>query len=248
MYDATTGRNAGANVDVITKGGTNEFHATMFEFFRNEDLNANDWFTKRGRSRVAFCGRINMVLPQAVHWSGTRFCSLVPGRAQSSINETDPSNHKLDYLPPLTNDRSPTGLGAVFGGQIGYLGAWAGVVAADGSNIAPQALALLQAKLPNGQYLVPTPTSINTAGVDPAKYGEIDSEGTAEISQPGYFNENQWMANGDYLLNPTATRSRLRYFGALSNVEWTTLYQTEGNPLYQPERFDVASVSETPTP
>jgi hypothetical protein len=46
LFDATTGRNAGANVNVVTKGGTNEYHASMFEFLRNEDLNANDWFTK----------------------------------------------------------------------------------------------------------------------------------------------------------------------------------------------------------
>src|SRR5258706_8944055 len=42
QYDATYGRNAGANVNVVTKGGTNSFHGTLFEFFRNEKLNAND--------------------------------------------------------------------------------------------------------------------------------------------------------------------------------------------------------------
>ena len=47
QYDATYGRNSGANVNVITKGGTNEFHGTLFEFFRNEDLNANDFFFNR---------------------------------------------------------------------------------------------------------------------------------------------------------------------------------------------------------
>jgi len=30
---------AGADVNVITKSGTNEYHATLFEYFRNEDLN-----------------------------------------------------------------------------------------------------------------------------------------------------------------------------------------------------------------
>ena len=44
QYDAAYGRNAGANVDVVTKGGSNEFHGSVFEFFRNDALNANDFF------------------------------------------------------------------------------------------------------------------------------------------------------------------------------------------------------------
>ena len=43
-YDAGYGRNPGANVNVITKSGTNAFHGSAFEFFRNTALNANDWF------------------------------------------------------------------------------------------------------------------------------------------------------------------------------------------------------------
>jgi carboxypeptidase family protein len=43
-YDAGYGRNPGANVNVITKSGTNSFHGSAFEFFRNTALNANDWF------------------------------------------------------------------------------------------------------------------------------------------------------------------------------------------------------------
>jgi hypothetical protein len=45
-YDAGYGRNPGANVNVVTKSGTNSFHGTGFEFFRNTALNANDWFEK----------------------------------------------------------------------------------------------------------------------------------------------------------------------------------------------------------
>jgi hypothetical protein len=43
-YDAGYGRNPGANVNVLTKSGTNAFHGSAFEFFRNTALNANDWF------------------------------------------------------------------------------------------------------------------------------------------------------------------------------------------------------------
>src|SRR5947209_20196113 len=50
-YDASYGRNGGANVNVITKGGTNQLHGSLFEFFRNEKLNANDFFFNRQGSR-----------------------------------------------------------------------------------------------------------------------------------------------------------------------------------------------------
>ncbi len=69
-------------------------------------------------------------------------------------------------------------------------------------------------------------------------------QGSSYLSSPGFFNENQWMVNADYLVSDR-NKIAVRYFGASSNVEWTTLYETEGFPLRQPERFDVASVTDT---
>src|SRR6202043_2022245 len=48
QYDAAYGRDAGANVDVITRSGTNQFHGAVFEFFRNDIFNANNSFLKVG--------------------------------------------------------------------------------------------------------------------------------------------------------------------------------------------------------
>jgi hypothetical protein len=38
------GRTPGAQVSVVTKSGTNTLHGTAFEYFRNDILDANDWF------------------------------------------------------------------------------------------------------------------------------------------------------------------------------------------------------------
>src|SRR5258708_34176891 len=38
------GRTPGAQVSVVTKSGTNTLHGTAFEYFRNDKLDANDWF------------------------------------------------------------------------------------------------------------------------------------------------------------------------------------------------------------
>src|SRR5271165_6145386 len=43
------GRTPGAQISVVTKSGTNVFHGTAFEYFRNDELGANDWFANRNR-------------------------------------------------------------------------------------------------------------------------------------------------------------------------------------------------------
>ena len=42
-YSAEFGRAGGAVTNVVTKSGTNEFHGSAFEFFRDRYLNANTW-------------------------------------------------------------------------------------------------------------------------------------------------------------------------------------------------------------
>src|ERR1700733_2319756 len=44
-YSAEYGRAPGAAVSVVTKGGTNAMHGLLFEYLRNRDLDANDFFS-----------------------------------------------------------------------------------------------------------------------------------------------------------------------------------------------------------
>src|SRR5918999_5285143 len=46
-FSAEFGQAQGAVINLVTKGGTNEFHGTLFEFFRNDSLNANNLFLNR---------------------------------------------------------------------------------------------------------------------------------------------------------------------------------------------------------
>jgi Carboxypeptidase regulatory-like domain len=43
---ANQGRSAGAQVTLVTKGGTNKFHGSLYEYLRNTATSANDYFIK----------------------------------------------------------------------------------------------------------------------------------------------------------------------------------------------------------
>ena len=43
-YAPEFGRTAGGQIALLTRSGTNQFHGTLFDYFRNDVLDANDWF------------------------------------------------------------------------------------------------------------------------------------------------------------------------------------------------------------
>ena len=46
-YDAGSGRSSGAQVNMVTKSGTNAFHGAVYEYYRPNFTVANDWFNKQ---------------------------------------------------------------------------------------------------------------------------------------------------------------------------------------------------------
>jgi hypothetical protein len=211
LYDAAFGRGAGANVSVITKGGSNEYHGTIFEFWRNDVLNANDFFLNRtGQTRPnlkqnQYGGAIGGPVFK------NRLFFFASYQATRQVNGVAGGQSRIACTasliePPLTNDRSSQALGQLFGGMTGAMGGMA--VNPDGSNINPVALALLNFKLPDGSFLIPTPQTVDP---DPTK--PLASRGFSTFTQPCEFEEHQGLANLDYV---TSQKSRLqaRFFVA----------------------------------
>ncbi len=217
QYDAAYGRNAGANVNVVTKSGTNQFHGNLWEYFRNEKLNANDFFlNETGQPRgILRQNQFGGTFGGPIKKDKIFFFGSYQGTRQ--LNGLGSGCSSAFSSPPLTNDRSAAAIGRLFAGQRGVLqDAFGGVgpaIAADGSNINPAALALLQFKLPNRQYLIPTPQT-----VDPSK--PFDVQGFSAFSIPCTFSEDQYVANGDYLQSDKSKFS-VRFFLANDNQNVT---------------------------
>jgi len=53
-YPAEYGRAAGSLVNIVTKSGSNQFHGEVYDFFRNEALDASNYFARSTKPRFRF--------------------------------------------------------------------------------------------------------------------------------------------------------------------------------------------------
>lgn len=204
QYSAEYGRSIGANVDLVSKAGTNEFHGNAWEFLRNDVLNSTDYFLKANHQRKAVQKQdqfgATLGGPAFKRWR-TYFFASYQGTTQRNGEST--SSLVTTLLPPLTDDRSRAALGQLFAGQSTFFGGAS--VAPDGSNINPVALTLLNFKLPDGTYAIPTPQTIL-----PAQDGNFPV-GESTYSIPLRYREDQFTTNLDQRIS---SRNQLaaRYF------------------------------------
>src|SRR5579863_9263399 len=214
-YDASYGRNPGANVNVVTKSGSNQFHGTAFEFLRDTIFNANDFFYNRNSCTAYATGscpkqvlnqnQFGGVLGGPVIKNKLFFFGSYQGTRQK--NGVSSSGFTSAFMPPIpAGDRSAPGFAAALGAAncpanhpgSGNYGTFGGPnVACDGSNISPVMLNILNLKLPGGGYYFPGSGTTGYA--------------SASFSQPAIYNEDQVVANFDYLITTKNTLSG-RYF------------------------------------
>jgi hypothetical protein len=215
-YDATYGRGVGANVDVVSKMGTNHFHGDVWEFLRNNVLNANAFFVKaEGQPRPELKqNQFGAAVGGPVWKDKTFFFAGYQGLR--SVNGFGANATAL--LPQLTQDRSAATLGAQFcpagaGHGAAYATHAGGTqVACNGSNINPVALALLNFKLANGQFAIPSP-QLNL----PTAAGQFPI-GQTTYALPATYNEDQYTANLDQVFTKSNQLSaRFFYANAPTN-------------------------------
>lgn len=183
LYDASQGRNAGGNVEAVTRSGSNDFHGNAYYFIRNKTLNSNDFFLESA-------GQPKPVLSR--HQFGGTFGGPVArdhifffGSYQGTRERNGASlNNSLlfPFMPPQLrdNNRSASALQATFG-----------VVPH------PIAVTILNSKLPDGQFAIPS--AATPSGLTP-------------ISAISRFREDQFNANFDIKLRDTHTLSFKNFF------------------------------------
>jgi outer membrane receptor protein involved in Fe transport len=200
LYDASQGRNAGGNVEAITKSGANAFHGNAYYFLRNDALNANDFFLNAaGRPRPT------LVRNQFGGTLGGRIIAdrlFFFGSYQGTRERNGASlNNSLMFpvIPPQLRDdnRTAAGLAAAFNLPL--------------ASINPVMVNLLNAKLPSGAFAIP---SAGTA------------TGLTPISGLSRFRENQFNANFDWRLSDNHTISSKNFFA--SNPTFQSNYNFAG--------------------
>lgn len=171
MYDASTG-GAGGSIQVVTKSGSNHLHGTVYEYFRNSALNANDPNLKAvGLGRPVLRRNVYGATIGGPIRKDRAFFFLSYQGTRESNGATEQSLYKSVLIANgLTDDRSETTLLDTF--QV--------------PSIDPIALALLNTRLPGGQFLIPTPQI----------GGRVT--GTAVST----YQEDQFNTNFDYRVSP----------------------------------------------
>ena len=173
MYDASQGRNAGGNVAVVTKSGTNSYHGSAFEFFRNSVLNANDYFLNQKDikrpvlNRNQFGGTFGGPLIK----DKTFFFASYQGTRERNGASLSNSLSFPQMPAGLTDDRSAATISSTFHLPVN-----------------PIVLKLLQAKLPDGNYMIPS------AAANSATAGTLVSSPQSGVSR---FREDQFTTNID---------------------------------------------------
>jgi Carboxypeptidase regulatory-like domain len=221
LYDASQGRNAGSVVAAVTRSGTNEFHGNLFEFLRNDALNANNFFLNDGGvarppyKRNQFGGMLGGPVQKDRLWF---FLSYQGTR---EVNGTSLENSVGTAFVPgdLSNDRSEQtldNLAQSFG--VAACATAPNLGCLQASN--PMADFLLKAKLANGQLVIPSaPNPI-------ANPGTIVAPVAAPVVGISRFREDQFNTNLDFKLS-AADRLSAKFFWA-DNPETQALFNSFG--------------------
>ena len=223
QYDASQGRVSGGVVAAVTKSGTNQFHGNVYEFFRNTVLNSNNYFLNRAGisrppyQRNQFGGTLGGPILKDKLWF------FISYQGSREVNGTSLLNSVGTVFVPenLTNDRSDAGVDALAASYGLAPCATPPVTITFPPCFDPTAKFLLQAKLPNGAFVIPSAPNPTAAPI-----GQVPLPEATPVVAISRFTENQYNTNLDYQISQ-ANRLSGKFFEA-DNPELQGLYNLFG--------------------
>src|SRR5580693_6456421 len=206
MYDAQQGSTSGAHIDMSTASGTNEFHGKLYGIRGTDALNAAPFFYNADPNIPAS----DKVPSQHRYTAGGAFGGpIIKNKLfgflsyQHVHNSDEEIGSSRNIVPPgLTDDRSPAAIAALVNGNFPDSATVAPVVGTAAGDISPIAYGLLNYKLPNGQYLIPSAGTFTPTINFPEN---TFTTGTA------YFLADQAVSNLDWIVNTKDTLA-LKYY------------------------------------
>jgi len=166
MYDAQQGQTSGAHVEVSTSTGTNAFHGQVYGQFGNNFINADPFFYKQDVQLGTLPASEED--PELHRWvaGGTLGGPIEKNKlffflGYQHLYDSDQTGALAQFQVPfaLTDDRSTTGIETACDSYVTATIAGGGSKKAScpaTSKYNQAAVALLNAKLPNGSYLIPS--------------------------------------------------------------------------------------------
>ncbi len=155
MYDASQGNNSGAHISVLTKSGTNQLHGSVWEQFQNSAMNATPFFYNANNLPVPFLNRNQF---GATLGGAIKKDKLFYFLSYQGVRIADQETSTKDATVPfhLTDDRSAQGIANTINADYCAQDPTLSYCPFQASMVSTPALNLLNTKLPNGQFLVPS--------------------------------------------------------------------------------------------
>jgi len=246
MYDAQQGQTSGAHIDINTSSGSNAFHGQLYGMRGTNFMNADPFFYKQD----VLLGTLlpSDVDPQLHKWvaGGTLGGAIKKDKlffflGYQQLYTTDQFGGLSQYQVPfgLTSDRSTAGITAacatyttatIAGGGTAKNGACPASALWNSS-----AMALLNQKLPNGQYLIPSADANGQAELL-GKEPDVTQIGTSQ------FSGQQATAALDFNATTNDRLSLKYYYQHLPSVSPFSISNTSGFPESEDTGAQVGSL------
>jgi hypothetical protein len=234
MYDATQGQTSGAHIGVITASGSNQLHGQLYGTRGTNFMNADPFFYKQDVQ----LGTLNPSQedPQLHKWiaGGTLGGPIIKDKlyyflGYQHLYTSDQTGGLSQFQVPygLTDDRSAGGIQAAcqsYAQATTAGGGSAGNATCPASSTwNPAAIALLNAKLPNGHFLIPSAGPNAMAQV-------LNKESDVTLVSTSVFKGDQANAALDYNLSNADHISAKYYYQHAPAVSPFATSNTEGFP------------------